>query len=161
MLGAVELYTRRRPVVFGTTLFVFAVVFGVALLGSDTTVGVIFIGAGLLFGAGFGRELVAPRPRLVLDDAGIRARATKLDLPWDEIVDAGYENRTESNMASRLLVLGVHDASPVPRAARRRGEPNKAFVKIDGLDCDEDVLMAEVQRRIVSGRDRIVRRSSG
>lgn len=156
-----ELYTRRGQVLFGTTLFGFITLFGVALLGSDTTFGVIFIGIGLLCGAGLVRELVAPRPRLVLDDAGIRARATKLDLSWGEIVDAGYEDRTESNAAVRLLVLGVHDASPVPRAARRRGEPNKAFIKIGHLDLDEDALMAEVQRRIVPGRDTVVRRSFG
>jgi hypothetical protein len=150
MLVAVELYTRRGWVIVLTTLFGFIILVGAGLLGSETALGVIFIGAGLLFGAGPVRELVAPRSRLVLDDAGIRARATKLDLSWGEIVDAGYEDRTEANAAARFLVLRVHDASPVPLGARRGAEPNKAFIKIDHLDRDDDTLMAEVQRRIGS-----------
>jgi hypothetical protein len=64
MLGAVELYTRRGWVIALTTLFGFIILVGAGLLGSETALGVILIGAGLLFGArprtGTRRSATAP-----------------------------------------------------------------------------------------------------
>lgn len=151
----------RRRVVVLAVLLVAVGLGGLAALAAGATVGgaiaaALFLPVGILTV----RQALHPRPLLVLDDRGIKARAAKVDLPWSVLVGARHQalsgvtvaGGVSSRRTSHYLVLRAISGTALPKRRFPKHEPDEALVDMTALRCDYDAVAAEARRRIVEAR---------